>query len=434
MAAKYKVNAKGRESALGYGSLPFDAQITFFKKKLAMPTRTWTDLWQSNHDHAFVVAGATKMALVEDLQADVQKAIEKGTTLHQFRKDFDATVAKHGWTGWKGEGTKAGHAWRTKIIYQTNMRTSYAAGRFEQLQSFEYWQYHHSPVSNDPRPEHLKYNGLIRPKDDPIWDVIFPPNGWGCNCYVTGLSKQRMKAKGLKVSDPIELEWEERLVGSHGPSPRTVKVPKGIDPGFAYAPGRSAWMRAHVPAPKGSAPNGFAQLIPARSARDLMPEPLPFAKDKLLPAMPVGDEEKYVARFLDQFGGDIGKPVLFTDAAGDAVVISEALFKDFKGRWKVAKREREQYLLMLAEAIKHPDEIWVGMEWHHATGKAIVRRRYISRHQIEGSNLPAFTVFEHGRDGWQGKTTYAPDHPVKEFDQELENIRKGVRLYKRSDK
>ena len=28
-------------------------------------------------------------------------------------------------------------------------------------------------------------------------------------------------------------------VGANGPSPRTVEVPEGIDPGWAYAPGQS---------------------------------------------------------------------------------------------------------------------------------------------------------------------------------------------------
>lgn len=35
------------------------------------------------------------------------------------------------------------------------------------------------------------------------------------------------------------IEWEEKTVGTRGPSPRIVKVPKGIDPGFAYTPGKS---------------------------------------------------------------------------------------------------------------------------------------------------------------------------------------------------
>jgi hypothetical protein len=34
--------------------------------------------------------------------------------------------------------------------------------------------------------------------------------------------------------------WEEKIVGANGPSPRIVKVPKGIDPGFEYRPGVSA--------------------------------------------------------------------------------------------------------------------------------------------------------------------------------------------------
>ena len=99
-----------------WGSLSFAEQIQFFLGKTDMPTQTWRDLWQSDHDWAFVVSGAMKADLISDLRMAVQKGIDQGTTLAEFRRDFESIVKQHGWTGWTGEGTTAGRAWRTRVI------------------------------------------------------------------------------------------------------------------------------------------------------------------------------------------------------------------------------------------------------------------------------------------------------------------------------
>ena len=125
-----------------------------------------------------MVAGAYKADLLSDFRDAVDKAIAQGTTLEEFRKDFDATVARHGWSY---NGTRN---WRSEVIYNTNIRTSYAAGRWEQLQDpdvkafYGYLVYRHGD-SRVPRPQHLAWNGLTLPADDPWWKTHYPPNGWG---------------------------------------------------------------------------------------------------------------------------------------------------------------------------------------------------------------------------------------------------------------
>ena len=93
-----------------YGSLSFAEQIAFFRQKVNLGTQRWDDILGAAHDRSFVVAGAAKADLLADLRAAVTKAIAQGTTLAEFRKDFEALVARHGWTGWTGEGTAAGRA------------------------------------------------------------------------------------------------------------------------------------------------------------------------------------------------------------------------------------------------------------------------------------------------------------------------------------
>ena len=217
--------------------MPFDEQVRFYREKLDVPTRAWTDLWQKQHDVAFVVAGAARDELLSDLRGAVQAAIEDGETLASFRNRFDGIVAKHGWS------YNGGRDWRTRVIYGTNLRTSYAAGRWQQLQAVRrsrpYWRYRHSPASVTPRERHVEWDGLVLRADDPWWRTHYPPNGWGCNCYVEALSEREVKRLGKDEPDEAPaLDEREVTVGS-GPGARTVDVPAGIDPGFAYAPGRS---------------------------------------------------------------------------------------------------------------------------------------------------------------------------------------------------
>ena len=79
----------------------------------------------------------------------VDKAIADGTTLEEFRRDFDRIVARYGWD------YNGGRDWRTRVIYETNLNTSYAAGRWEQLQAAPFWQYEHADWVENPRHQHL---------------------------------------------------------------------------------------------------------------------------------------------------------------------------------------------------------------------------------------------------------------------------------------
>ena len=168
----------------GATRLPFAEAIAFFRAKLGnlIPTQAWDDLWQSQHDSGFMVAGATEADLLADIATAIDQAISQGTSLDQFRKAFRQIVADRGWHGWTGEGSAAGEAWRTRIIYSANTSTAYAAGRLAQLHAggFALWVYRHNDSVLHPRPQHLAWNGLTLPADSPFWQTHYPPNGWNC--------------------------------------------------------------------------------------------------------------------------------------------------------------------------------------------------------------------------------------------------------------
>jgi hypothetical protein len=170
-----------------------------------------------------MVAGAYKAEMLSDFREAVDKAIVQGTTLADFRKDFDRIVTKHGWS------YNGSRGWRSEVIYSTNLRTSYAAGRWAQLTDPEfrrvmpYLVYRHGD-SRVPRPLHLSWDGTTLPADDPWWNTHYVPNGWGCKCKVFGATKSEYEAalragKGEAPPSPID--------------PRTGE-PIGIDKGWGY--------------------------------------------------------------------------------------------------------------------------------------------------------------------------------------------------------
>lgn len=170
---------------------PFAEQVAYFRNKMGnlVPTRRWTDMQGEEHDLGFMVAGAQKADLLSDLAAAVDRAISEGKSLGAFRKDFFNIVERRGWHNYTGSKTAKGRAWRTSVIYHTNLATSYAAGRRAQLieADFDLWVYKHGGTRN-PREQHLAWDGLTLPKDHPFWDTHYPPaqNVYGCGCYVLG--------------------------------------------------------------------------------------------------------------------------------------------------------------------------------------------------------------------------------------------------------
>jgi hypothetical protein len=250
--------------------LPFDDAISFFRQKANVTSEKWTDVWREAHSRGFTVAGTTSEALLADFRAAIDKAISAGTTLAEFRKDFDTIVAKHGWSY---NGTPG---WRSRVIYETNLATAYSAGRYAQatdpdvLRVFPYWMYRHGG-SACPRLQHLALDGLVLRADDPFWASHYPPNGWRCSCYTVSVSESGLRGMGKSGPDQSPTityrDWRNPNTGE------IHRVPNGIDPGFDYNPGM-AWKQG-APQPT---------RAPRLRADAVQPPPAPAASDAQLAA------------------------------------------------------------------------------------------------------------------------------------------------------
>lgn len=406
-------------------NLPFSEAIDFYKSKIKLPSSGWTDIWQEQHSHAFVVAGATTDSLVEDFYNAIAKAKEAGGYA-EFQKAFPEIVKKHGWAHNGSPG------WRSKIIYDTNVTQSYNAGREKQMQAVKhlrpYGQYRHTSIEH-PRLEHKAWNGLILPLDDPWWNTHTPQNGWGCKCKKYSLSRVEAKREWEKSgkSGPDEappIEWEEKVVGKTGSNPRTVQVPKGIDPGFAYNPGK-AWLEPHtVPPLQGYDAVLKDRGVDAPTIKLILPKPTKVPSHAILPADTA--PEVAVKDFLDVFGATLEEGAAFTDAAGSSLAITKALFvkgsdkagDNFKWLAEPEKNDRLQYINLLAMTLIEPDEIWWAWEKDAAEpGNWRLKRRYLRAFEIDGDGRYGVGVFEWSKTGWTGATVF-PASKQKYFDRQ----------------
>lgn len=417
--------------------LEFRQQIDFLTQKRPRPTRVWTDALYGDHDRAFVIAGATDIAMLEEFQAAIIEAA-RSYDREAFGAEFDRIVAKYGWS------YNGGRNWRVRTILETNIRTSYMAGRLRQMRDPDvvklhpYWEYRHADtrVPENPRPEHLSFDGLVLRWDDPWWEVYFPPNGWVCSCGVHSLSPGDLRRRGK--SGPDEAPAIHRRPYRDKLSGQTLQLPEGVDFGWDYMPGDN-WTRGLVPSALIDHPDAFpakegrgahvVQIDEAEPVSELLEKAIPFTARKMAPGQPPQD---YATAFLQPFGAEIGTPRLWTDRAGTRLLISEALFQRPDGTWKANKRGHGEYAPLLAEAITDPDEIWLGVREVPIEGfpdeyELMVTRRYI---RVDPETA-LFSLFELGRRAWGGVTAYASLNRSKPDYGYLDRQRVGKLLWKR---
>jgi SPP1 gp7 family putative phage head morphogenesis protein len=221
--------------------IPFEEAIAYHLQKLQLPSESWRDLQGSIHARAFTVAGATNLALLNDLHQAVTAAISNGDTLQDFRKKFDTAVAKYGWS-YKGK-----RGWRTNVIYQNNKNTANAAGRWTQQQRVKgtrpYLLYS-TAADTRVRPDHQRWHYYLLPVDHPFWHSHYPPNGWNCRCKVISLSERDIKRMNLKITEPGSVDLR-KISQTDTVTGEVIEKFPGLDLGWDYNPGM-AWVAPDI--------------------------------------------------------------------------------------------------------------------------------------------------------------------------------------------
>jgi hypothetical protein len=220
--------------------------ISFFRQKGYRIGFDHQDVWQQEHQAGFTVAKAMQLDLLQDIRAEVDKALSSGTTLATFQKELTPRLQARGWWGRQdrvdpadGEtkSVQLGSPARLELIYDTNLATAYSEGQWERIQRnmelFPFLEYVRS-ASTNPRHTHLAYAGLVLRADDAFWPVHLPIKEYKCKCTVVQHSQRMLDREGLTVGKAPP-EVMRTVVNKR--TGEVMQVPTGVDPAFHYPPG-----------------------------------------------------------------------------------------------------------------------------------------------------------------------------------------------------
>lgn len=239
-----------------FPSIPDDEAIAALRRRGLnfIPSGHWTEVWQEVHQTGFTVAQSAGFDILKDIYTAVAKVQEEGWTFSRFQKELTPILQGKGWWGktervdpLTGEvrEVQLGSPRRLRTIFDVNLRVSAAQGDWQRQQSVKdarpYLRYT-ALLDNRTRPLHRRWHGIILPRDHPWWETHYPPNGWRCRCKTMSVSAEDLEAEGWTVSeapDEGETPWVNPRTGE------MLMVPRGVDPGWAYNPGKVD-QAAHV--------------------------------------------------------------------------------------------------------------------------------------------------------------------------------------------
>lgn len=144
--------------------------------------------------YAFTVAEAADVSTVERVRALVDRALAEGMTERDFLRAAAELIPK---------ATQS----YLSTVYQTNLSSSYMAGRWQGLQEDPFTRealsiYRYVTMGDIlVRPTHAALHNWTASQDHPQWKVIWPPNGFNCRCDVIAVTAEEARRSGWDPQD-----------------------------------------------------------------------------------------------------------------------------------------------------------------------------------------------------------------------------------------
>lgn len=172
--------------------------MNFLGDKVVLDNEEYKKLRKKYRELAFSIAKYTEIEVLSEFRSTLMKAIENGTTMSKFQEDMNEFLSKKGYEGLL--------PYKANNIFRTNLQTAYHAGHYKAMMEVKqlrpYWQYL-TVGDGHTRAEHQAMDGKVFPADDAIWNLWYPPNGFGCRCIVVSLTENQIKRKGLVIEKEI---------------------------------------------------------------------------------------------------------------------------------------------------------------------------------------------------------------------------------------
>ncbi len=215
------------------------------------PSFAWQEVYADLHATMFTVAKSHGHDILEDIFKALLAAIEEGKTYREFAKELTPILKQKGWWGRTRqvnpatglvESVQLGSPRRLELIFDANMRVSYAAGHwasFERNKAVRPFLRYVAIMDERTRPTHALHHNLVLPVDHPYWNVWAPPCGWSCRCTLQSLAQADVDALGAAARfTPPQISARPLTNKVTG---ETRVIPDGIDPGWDHNPGKAGF-------------------------------------------------------------------------------------------------------------------------------------------------------------------------------------------------
>lgn len=177
-----------------------DLAAKFFKAKTAVTEDEYNALEESAQARAFTVSGVAELDVVSSVYDAVDRAVENGTSLEDFRLQVGDLLESE----WGGPNPG-----RLETIFRTNVQSAYSAGRYIQNNRPEVRATH--PYSKfsailDGHETDICHDldGTVLPSADPFWSSHQPPLHFNCRSDVTAISADDAKEEGVTEAPDVE--------------------------------------------------------------------------------------------------------------------------------------------------------------------------------------------------------------------------------------
>ncbi len=211
-----------------FDPISFAQAIEYFEARLALTPTEFAALEAGAKDLAFTISRVTSLDVLNEIQTDLDRALDEGLSMQEFRISASELLERKGFEGLT--------PFRADNIFRTNIQTAFQVGRYKQMtepaviKARPYWMYL-AVDDGRSRPTHLAHHRKVYPADHSFWDVWYPPNGYRCRCTIVTVSEAEVEAQGLRVEEsvPTVAETDTGVIRLHP------------DEGFEHNPGKVAW-------------------------------------------------------------------------------------------------------------------------------------------------------------------------------------------------
>lgn len=175
----------------------FEEALRWFAAKAPIAADKLQALTDAAKSRAFVVAGVTKLRIVEAVYSEILHSMENGVNYETFRKSVRDRV----------EHTISEANLRTAFV--TNVQTAYSTGRYEQMTAPEvaavrsFWMYDATLDSHTTDLcRSLGSPAVVLPIGDPFWDTHTPPLHFNCRSGIRSLRQKQAEREGVTTTPP----------------------------------------------------------------------------------------------------------------------------------------------------------------------------------------------------------------------------------------